>query len=36
GALFIGAGFVVVLVVIAIATRKTLRERVQRRKNKSE
>lgn len=36
GALFIGAGFVVVLVVIAIATRKTLKDRVQRRKNKSE
>jgi len=36
GALFFGAGFVVVLVVIAIATRKTLREKVQRRKNKSE
>ena len=36
GALFIGAGFVGVLAVIAIATRKTIRDRVQRRKNKSE
>lgn len=36
GALFIGAGFVVVLVVIAIATRKTLINRGQRRKNKNE
>jgi methionine-rich copper-binding protein CopC len=42
GALFIGTGFVVVVVVIAIATRKTLKarktpkDRVQRRKNKSE
>ena len=36
GALFIGAGFVGVLAVIAIATRKTIKDRVQRRKNKSE
>lgn len=36
GALFIGAGFIGVLAVIGIATRKTIRDRVQRRKNKSE
>ena len=36
GALFIGAGFVAVLAVIWIATRKTLRGRAQLRKNKSE
>ena len=36
GALFIGAGFVGVLAVIGIATRKTIRDQVQRRKNKSE
>ena len=36
GALFIGAGFIGVLAVIGIATRKTIKDRVQRRKNKSE
>jgi methionine-rich copper-binding protein CopC len=36
GALFIGAGFVGVLAIIWIATRKTLRGKAQLRKNKSE
>ena len=36
GAIFIGVGFIAVLAVIAIATRKTLKVRVQRRKSKSE
>lgn len=34
--LFIGAGFLVVLIVIAIATRKTIKDRVLTRKRKSE
>lgn len=36
GTLFIGAGFIGVLAVIGIATRKTIKDRVLRRKNKSE
>jgi hypothetical protein len=36
GAIFIGAAFIGVLAVIGIATRKTIKDRVQRRKNKSE
>ena len=36
GALFIGAAFVVVLAVIAIATRMTIKDRARRRKSKSE